>query len=55
MEITETEEKIIFMHKLIPGKAKGSFGINVAKMAGLPKVVTDRSYTLLKEISKNNG
>lgn len=55
MEITETEEKIIFMHRLIPGKAKGSFGINVAKMAGLPKVVTDRSYTLLKEISKNNG
>ena len=52
MEITETEEKIIFMHKLISGKAKGSFGINVAKMAGLPKIVTDRSYALLKEILK---
>ena len=38
MDITENEDKIIFMHKLIPGKAKGSFGINVAKLAGLPKL-----------------
>lgn len=38
------------MRKLIPGGTNHSFGINVAKMAGMPKFITDRAYEILLDL-----
>jgi len=39
---------ITFLHKVIPGKASGSYGIHVAKLAGLPAELTARAEAILK-------
>lgn len=45
--VREIEDKVIFLHKVTPGKADHSYGIQVAQMAGLPKFVTDRAKEIL--------
>jgi DNA mismatch repair protein MutS len=47
VEVREWDGKVIFMHKIIPGKADRSYGIHVAELAGLPKTVTTRASELL--------
>lgn len=47
VEIKEWDGKVIFMHKIIPGKADRSYGIHVAELAGLPNAVTIRASELL--------
>ncbi len=49
MAISKTQEKITFLYKLMRGKAEGSFGIEVAKMAGLPQKVIKRAEEILSE------
>jgi len=48
----ESGNKIIFMRKLAPGGATHSFGIHVAKMAGMPSALTQRAETLLQLLEK---
>lgn len=48
VEVIESKTNIIFTHKLKKGGSDHSFGIHVAKMAGLPKNLTDRSNEILK-------
>lgn len=52
----EYEDKIVFLHKIIEGIAKKSYGINVAKLAGLPNIVVQNAKKYLKQIeaSSNN-
>ena len=45
--VREWEGEIIFLHKLIPGGARRSYGIEVAKLAGLPKKVIERAQQVL--------
>lgn len=47
VEVREYDDKVIFMHKVSPGKADHSYGIQVAQMAGLPKYITDRAKEIL--------
>lgn len=47
VEVREYEDKVIFLHKVNPGRADHSYGIQVAQMAGLPKFVTDRAKEIL--------
>lgn len=47
VEVREYDDKVIFLHKVTPGKADHSYGIQVAQMAGLPKFVTDRAKEIL--------
>lgn len=47
VEVREYEDKVVFLHKVNPGKADHSYGIQVAQMAGLPKFVTDRAKEIL--------
>lgn len=47
MKIREWEKEIIFMHQVIPGTADRSYGIHVARMAGLPKAVVERAESVL--------
>ena len=56
VSIKETKDTILFLRKLVPGGSEHSFGIHVAKMAGMPKVVVNRANDVLKvlEQSKTN-
>ena len=51
--IKEIEGKIIFLRKLVQGGTEHSFGIHVAKLAGMPKGVIARSEEILKQLEKN--
>ena len=48
-------EDIIFLRKIIPGGADRSYGIEVAKLAGLPDKVVQRAKKILKELESENG
>ncbi|MCX6743542.1 MAG: DNA mismatch repair protein MutS [Candidatus Parcubacteria bacterium] len=48
--VKETETGVIFLRKIIPGGIDRSYGIEVAKHAGLPKPLTDRAYEILAEL-----
>ena len=48
-------EDIIFLRKILPGGADRSYGIEVAKLAGLPDRVLQRARTVLKELEEENG
>ena len=48
-------EDIIFLRKIIPGGADRSYGIEVARLAGLPEKVVRRAKQVLKELEDGNG
>ncbi len=48
VSIKETGHKVIFLRKLVAGGTEHSFGIHVAKMAGMPKQIVDRANEMLK-------
>ncbi|MBR3203978.1 MAG: DNA mismatch repair protein MutS [Solobacterium sp.] len=48
--VKEDKEKVTFLYKVKEGRADRSYGINVAKLAGLPEAVTDRAKELQKEL-----
>ncbi|HXX54532.1 MAG TPA: DNA mismatch repair protein MutS [Methanoregula sp.] len=52
--VKETNNEVIFLRKLIPGATDKSYGIHVARLAGIPKKVTDRAGALLAE-NMNRG
>jgi len=52
VSIKEVGNKIIFMRKLVPGGTEHSFGIHVAKMAGIPNTVIERAHEVLKKMEK---
>ncbi len=52
--VKELNGKIVFLRKIMRGSAIKSFGIEVAALAGVPKVVTDRAKAILKRLEKND-
>lgn len=50
VSVKEVGNKVLFMRKLLPGGTEHSFGIHVAKMAGMPKKVLDRANLILKQL-----
>ncbi|MBC5747675.1 DNA mismatch repair protein MutS [Dysosmobacter sp. NSJ-60] len=48
-------EEIIFLRKIVPGGADRSYGIEVARLAGLPEKVVQRAKAILKELEAENG
>ncbi|MDB5283573.1 MAG: mismatch repair protein MutS [Bacteroidota bacterium] len=50
VSIKETSNKVIFLRKLVEGGTEHSFGIHVAKMAGMPKAILDRANEMLHEL-----
>jgi len=55
MEVREWRDEIIFLHKVKPGAADRSYGIQVAKLAGLPKLVTSRAAEVLTLLERTDG
>lgn len=49
----QTASGIVFLHKIVPGKADGSFGLEVAKLAHIPESVICRARAILQDLSKN--
>ena len=54
MSIKEWNNSIIFLHKILDGEADKSYGIHVAKLAGLPVSVTEKATQLLDFLENNN-
>jgi DNA mismatch repair protein MutS len=52
--IKEWQDEIIFFHKLVPGGTNRSYGIQVARLAGLPDEVTDRARDILAHMEKGD-
>ncbi len=52
-EVREWNDEVIFMRRVIRGTADRSYGIHVAKLAGLPRYVIDRGYEVLSRLEKN--
>ncbi len=55
VSVKELEDTIIFLRKLVPGGSNHSFGIHVAKLAGMPSVVIHKAGKILKKLEQNNG
>ena len=56
VSVKEIDGKVIFMRKLLPGGSEHSFGIHVAKLAGMPPSVVNRADAMLQKLeSKNNA
>jgi DNA mismatch repair protein MutS len=53
--VKELNSKVIFLRKLMPGGVAHSFGIHVARMAGMPKSVVTRADEILKELEKSHN
>jgi len=54
MRVTEYKGDVVFLHEVVPGAADRSYGIQVAKLAGLPASVVARAETVLKELEKTD-
>ena len=52
--VREWNEQIIFLRKIIPGGADKSYGIQVARLAGLPKDILDRAKEILAHLESSN-
>jgi DNA mismatch repair protein MutS len=53
--VKEADQKIVFIRKLKPGGSEHSFGIHVAKMAGMPKSLIKRANTILAELESSRS
>jgi DNA mismatch repair protein MutS len=51
--VKEIDRKIIFLRKLVKGGSEHSFGIHVAKMAGMPASVVKRAEKILEELERH--
>jgi DNA mismatch repair protein MutS len=54
IDVKEWHDDIVFLHKVRPGAADRSYGIQVAKLAGLPKAVIDRAAEVLAVLEKGD-
>ncbi|MHB0947031.1 MAG: DNA mismatch repair protein MutS [Sedimentisphaerales bacterium] len=48
--VREWMDEVVFLHKIVPGGTDKSYGIHVAKLAGIPKSITDRSKEILEDL-----
>lgn len=55
VSVKELKDKVLFMRKLIPGGSKHSFGIHVAKMAGMPQHVITRANKILRKLEESHS
>ena len=53
--VREWNDQIIFLRKIVPGGADKSYGIQVARLAGLPKEILDRAKEILAYLERPNG
>ena len=54
VSVKELKDKVLFLRKLVPGGSAHSFGIYVAKLAGMPSAVVNRASKMLQQLEKNH-
>ncbi|MHB9143297.1 MAG: DNA mismatch repair protein MutS, partial [Paludibacter sp.] len=54
VSVKEVDKKVIFLRKLIKGGSEHSFGIHVAKMAGMPQSIVKRAEQILQQLETDN-
>jgi DNA mismatch repair protein MutS len=52
--VREWQEEVVFLHKIIPGAADKSYGIHVARLAGVPRAVIQRSKEILAQLEEEH-
>jgi DNA mismatch repair protein MutS len=52
--VREWQDQVVFLHRIVPGAADRSYGIHVAKIAGLPDPIVQRADTLLNQLAVNH-
>jgi DNA mismatch repair protein MutS len=55
VSVKEVGNKVLFMRKLVPGGSEHSFGIHVARMAGMPRKVVERAGEVLVQLEKSHS
>jgi DNA mismatch repair protein MutS len=55
VDASEEDGNLVFLHKVLPGPADKSYGIHVAKLAGLPDDVLTRADSILSNLESNSG
>ncbi|MDA8904010.1 DNA mismatch repair protein MutS [bacterium] len=55
VSVKEEKNDVLFLRKLIPGGSEHSFGIHVAKMAGMPSKVLNKAHQILKKLEKSHS
>ncbi|MGE5223950.1 MAG: MutS-related protein, partial [Omnitrophica WOR_2 bacterium] len=53
--VSESEGKVVFLHKIVQGGADRSYGIHVGQLAGLPKPVVQRAQEILHQLEASSG
>jgi len=53
--VTESNNQVVFLHRIVPGGADRSYGIHVAQLAGIPRQVILRASEILKELEASAG
>jgi DNA mismatch repair protein MutS len=53
--VTEAENRVVFLHKIVPGGADRSYGIHVAQLAGMPRPVVQRAGEILQQLEASSG
>jgi DNA mismatch repair protein MutS len=53
--VSEADNKVVFLHKIIPGGADRSYGIHVGQMAGLPQPVIQRANEIMRQLEASSG
>jgi DNA mismatch repair protein MutS len=54
VDVKEWQEKIVFLHKIVPGAADKSYGIHVAELAGVPSTVNRRAKEILAQLESQH-
>ena len=54
LKVTEWNHEVVFLHEVVPGAADRSYGLQVARLAGLPPAVIERAKTILSELEKSD-
>jgi DNA mismatch repair protein MutS len=55
VSVKELKDTVLFIRKLVKGGSAHSFGIHVAKMAGMPQIVIQKAQKILKKLEKNHS
>ena len=53
--VSEDDQRVVFLHQIVPGGADQSYGIHVGQLAGLPPAVVRRAAELLVQLEASSG
>jgi DNA mismatch repair protein MutS len=53
--VSESNNEVVFLHRIVPGGADRSYGIHVAQLAGIPRPVILRASEILKQLESSSG